>query len=124
MLQNIRLAMDNKKANKMLGGIVEVDETYIGGRKKGGLRGRGTTKTKIFGILERNGDIRMIKVDDVSSSTLHPLIFDNIEIGSLIMSDEWKAYYNLDGFYARGVINHGKRHYANGEIHVNTLEAA
>lgn len=124
MLQNIRLAMSNKKASKMLGGIVEVDETYIGGKKKGGKRGRGTTKTKVFGMLERNGDIRMMRVDDVSSHTLHPIIFDNVEIGSLIMSDEWKAYNNLDGFYARGVINHGKRHYADGDIHVNTLEAA
>lgn len=116
--------LGNSSNNRMLSGIVEVDETYIGGRKKGGKRGRGTEKVKIFGMLERSGLIRMVKVDNVSSYTLHPLIFDNVKIGSVIMSDEWKAYNGLTKYYERGIINHGNRHYANGEIHVNSLEGA
>src|SRR5690606_32518364 len=56
----IRAAMSNTGKKKQLGGTVEVDETYIGGRKRGGKRGRGTTKTKVFGIVERGDEIRMI----------------------------------------------------------------
>ena len=122
--QKIRVMMGNNNNNRMLKGIIEVDETYIGGRKKGGKRGRGTDKVKIFGMLERSGLIRMVKVDKVNMKTLHPVIFDNVKIGAVIMSDEWKAYNGLDKYYQRGVINHGIRHYADGEIHVNSLEGA
>jgi len=124
MEQNIRLMLGNRRYEKMLDGIIEVDETYIGGRRKGGKRGRGTEKAKVFGMLQRNGEIRIMHVEDVSSYTLHPLIFGNVKLGSVIMSDEWKAYNGLKGKYKRGVINHGKRHYADGEIHVNSLEGA
>lgn len=122
--QKIRVMMSNSKYRGMLSGIIEVDETYIGGRKRGGKRGRGTDKAKVFGMLERNGKLILKLVTDTSSAVLHPLIFDNVEIGSVIMSDEWKAYNNLGDYYGRGVINHGKRHYADGEIHVNSLEGA
>jgi len=124
MLHKIRSMHGNVTTQKFLSGIVEVDETYIGGKKKGGKRGRGTEKVKVFGMLERSGLIRMIKVPDCSSKTLHPLIFENVQIGTVIMSDEWKAYNGLHKYYERGVINHGNRHYADGEIHVNTLEGA
>lgn len=124
MEQNIRIMLGNRRYGKMLSGVIEVDETYVGGRRKGGKRGRGTEKAKIFGMLERNGDLRIMHVEDCSSYTLHPLIFKNVRIGSVIMSDEWKAYNGLKGRYQRGVINHGKRHYADGEIHVNSLEGA
>lgn len=124
MEQNIRLMLGNRRYNKMLDGVIEVDETYIGGRRKGGKRGRGTTKAKVFGLLERNGEIRLIQVEDVSSYVLHPLIMNNVKVGSVIMSDEWKAYNGLGEYYERFVINHGKRHYADGEIHVNSLEGA
>ena len=124
MEQNIRLMLGNRRYVKMLDGIIEVDETYVGGRRKGGKRGRGTEKAKIFGMLERNGDLRIMHVADVSSYTLHPLIIGNVKVGAVIMSDEWKAYNGLKGRYQRGVINHGKRHYADGEIHVNSLEGA
>lgn len=116
--------MGNKKYVDMLGGTVEVDETYVGGRIKGGKRGRGTEKTKVFGILEREGTLQMYIVDKVNARTLQGIIYDNVEIGSAIMSDEWKAYNGLNEFYAHNIINHGRRHYADGEVHVNTLEGA
>ena len=125
MEQKIRLLLGNVQNKKMLGGIVEVDETYIGGRQKGGKRGRGTEKAKVFGMLDREtGELRTVHVDDVSSYTLHPIIFKNIELASYIMSDEWKAYNNLEPFYKRSVIKHKIRHYADGDIHVNSLEGA
>lgn len=124
MEQKIRVVLGNSDYSDFLEGVIEVDETYIGGRIKGGKRGRGTEKAKVFGMLERDGRLRIMTVKDVSSYTLHPIIYDNVQIGSVIMSDEWKAYEGLDEDYGRGVINHGKRHYADGEVHVNGLEGA
>lgn len=124
MEQKIRGMLGNSNNRYMLSGIVEVDETYIGGRVKGGKRGRGTTKAKVFGMLERNGELRIMTVKNVDSYTLHPIIYNNVEIGSFIMSDEWGAYNGLEDDYDRAVINHKKRHYADGIVHVNSLEGA
>lgn len=121
---HIRIMMGNSDWSGLLSGVIEVDETYIGGRVRGGKRGRGTSKAKVFGMLERDGELRIMTVKKVDSWTLHPIIYNNIEIGSFIMSDEWGAYNGLEDDYGHAVINHGKRHYADGDVHVNSLEGA
>ncbi len=131
MEANIRNMLANKSYKSMLGGIVEVDEVYmVRDNTKPTKQGQGTNKQKVFGMRERNsefnesGEIRIKIVPRTNSKTLHPIIFDNVEIGTLLMSDEWRAYNGLDGYFARGVVKHGARQYADGEIHVNSLEGA
>lgn len=131
METNIRLMLGNKSYKKMLSGIVEVDEVYmVRDTKVKTKRGRGTNKSKVFGIRERNsekkeqGELRIQMVKKTDSKHLHPIIFDNVDIGAWLMSDEYKAYNQLEDYFARGVINHKSRHYANGEVHVNSLEGA
>jgi len=115
----------------MLGSIVEVDEVYmVRDTSKQTKQGRGTNKSAVFGMRERNseenevGELRIRHVPNTRSETLHPIIFENIEFISWLMSDEYKAYNNLEVYFTRGVINHSKRHYADGEVHVNSLEGA
>ena len=122
MLQRIRLAMETKSFMKPLSGIVEADETYVGG-KYAGKRGRGSeNKTPVFGLVERKGDVRTQPVKRVNKETLQGIIRDSVVPATTIMTDEWLAYRGLSDTYTHKVINHGKKEYANGNIHVNTME--
>jgi len=112
-------------------GIIEADETYIGGKNKskhnnkktkGGQGRNSKDKTPVFGILERDGKIRAIKVKDVSSRTLKSFISENIKKGSQIMTDDWKSYKGLNGKYQHLVVAHCKGEYVNGIVHTNTIE--
>jgi len=122
MLQRIRLAMETKSFAKPLSGIVEADETYVGG-KYAGKRGRGSeNKTPVFGLVERQGEVRTQPVKRVNRETLQGIIRDSVVPATTVMTDEWLAYNGLSDIYTHKVINHGKKEYVNGDIHVNTME--
>jgi transposase len=103
-------------------GEVELDETYVGGRRKG-KRGRGASgKVPVFGMLERSGKIVVEAVPDVKEETLMALVTENIEPGSLTYSDGFKSYRSLlvNG-YEHVRIDHEKE-FANGKVHINGIE--
>lgn len=115
----------------MLNDIVEVDEVYVvRDVTKVTKQGHGTNKQKVFGMRQRNsdknesGELRITIVDKVNSKTLHPIIIDNVKRLSWLMSDEWRAYNNLEHKYNRGVVNHSKRQYVDGDFHTNSIEGA
>lgn len=129
MLMRIRRAM--RDDGEMLEGIVEADETYIGGKNKNkhndkktkGGQGRNTkSKTPVFGLLERGGKVRAQKVSSVNSRTLKTIIGQNVEKGSTISTDEWKSYKGLAPKFNHLVVKHGSGQYVQGEAHTNTLE--
>jgi len=109
-----------------LDGDVEADETYIGGKKAGGPRGRGADgKTVVFGMAERDGDIMAKVVPNVKKRTLLPLIADNVIPGSTVHTDELRSYKGLDKLglgFKHKTVNHGAGEYSRDGSHVNTLE--
>lgn len=117
---------------KQLSGIVEVDETYPGGkwqnkkkhiRDKGTKRGRGTSKQPVFGIYARNGYVWAEVVDNVDASTLQPLIKRKVEQGSTICSDTWKAYTGIaTQGYVHRIIEHKEEFSDCKGTHINGLE--
>lgn len=115
-----------RTANKRLSKTVEVDETYIGGRKHGWkYRGRSTVnKTPVFGMLERKGELIIMPVVDTKRKTLEPLIIGYVEKGTRIMSDEWWAYSKLERYYNHHTVKHKAREYVRGTIHTNGIEGA
>ncbi len=120
-----------KDVPKQFSGIVEVDETYMGGkwknkpksiRKTGTKRGRGTTKQAVFGIYARNGIVWAELVDDSRAKTLQPLITKQVRSGSTVYSDTWKGYTGIaTKGYVHRMVDHSKE-YVNKGVHINGLE--
>lgn len=119
--KQIRKLMKQDKIE--LDGTVEVDETYVGGVRKG-KRGRGAEgKTPVVGLVERKGDIVVKVVGNVQASTVMPLIRQNVKIGSHVMTDEFAIYNGVEGSgYDHDVIRHKDKQYVNGNIHTNTVD--
>jgi transposase-like protein len=134
MMHRIRVAMagDPEQA-KLLHGIVEADETYIGGKPRKGnqrkddkpsKRGAGTLKTSVVGVVERGGRViaRAVKRRQVSGPGLAKFLSEFIDkSGSLLMTDEFTGYRLIGRQMAHATINHGER-YADGLTHTNTIE--
>ena len=121
------MAQLDSKTHRTIGnssGHVEIDETYVGGRKKGVGRGHAQRHMQgVFGIVERDGPIVAGKIDEVSQASVDPYINRYVPWGSTISTDEHGAYKYLDGLaYEHGVVRHRQKEYANGIHHTNTLE--
>jgi transposase-like protein/predicted RNA-binding Zn-ribbon protein involved in translation (DUF1610 family) len=112
------------ESNPPMSGHVELDETYIGSRERGGKRGRGTSnKAIVFGILEREGNVRGKVVPDVRRDTLEPHIERKVLSGTTISTDEMSSYRQLSRLgYIHGKVNHHKDEYVNGIHHTNSIE--
>src|SRR5471030_1944226 len=132
MLQRCRLAMQDENHGGKLGGEVEVDETYIGGKARNmhkdrkaralGGKGGGTVgKIGVQGMLQRGGKIRTAVIEDAKLTTLIPNVRKNVEAGSNVFTDEWHAYFGLQSEYAHEVINHAEA-YVRGNVHTNGVE--
>jgi len=129
MLHRIRRAMQSGSLGK-LGGEVEVDETFIGGKarnmhiaqRKRRITGSGTKdKVAVMGIMERGGEVRTVVVESRKKKALQAEVKKHVEAGAALYSDELKSYEGLEGEYAHKVINHAVA-YAEGAVHTNTLE--
>ncbi|MDX8400160.1 MAG: IS1595 family transposase [Gallionellaceae bacterium] len=124
MGHEIRKHMAAVDGNEPLSGEVEVDETYVGGVRKG-KRGRGAGgKTIVMGMLQKDGDVMTKIVPNVRRNTLQPIIEDNVEQGTEIHTDELRSYRGLgDKGYTHKTVNHGKGEYVKGTTTVNNIEA-
>jgi transposase-like protein len=137
MLQRIRLAMQNGSIVKV-GGTVEVDETYIGGKARNmhkaakerrGMTGKGTGQwhlTPVQGLLERTTAKRASRVilkhvEKNTKATLDPNVRKYVLKGSTVNTDELKSYEDLGDEYTHNVINHAEC-YARGHVHTNGME--
>lgn len=132
MLHKIRGLYGQNDAT-VLSGDVEMDEMYLGGRetnkheskKVAGTQGRSTkTKTPIFGMLERDGKVVAMKVEDTKGATLLPIVGQFVDGTSRVYTDELSSYNGLEkeGFYHQ-IVNHGKREFVRcKDIHTNGIE--
>ena len=104
-------------------GEVEVDETYIGGRRPG-KRGRGAEgKTIVAGMVERGGQAVVKVVPDVKARTLVPLIQEHVPAGQTVYTDEMLSYNKLSSLgYFHETIQHQAKQYVAGRVHTNNIE--
>jgi len=120
---DMRIREALKQGGGKLLGIVEVDETYLGGKhwRKDGFR----KKQVIFGMKERGGKIHAYHVPHRGTEVLLPTMKKHISPKAMIMSDEAAVYRKLPrvGYYNHGMVKHGKRHWVHGDIHTNSIES-
>jgi len=119
MAHQIRSLM--KQGEVKLSGVLEADETYIGGYKKGDKAGH--QKMSVIGVVERGGGVRTKYVDKVHTSSILEHIGKNVESGSTLYSDEYPVYKKVKrmGLFHDSVV-HSKKEYGRGVIHTNTIE--
>ncbi len=125
MSHRIREAMRTGALSPMggAGGIVEVDETFIGQRKGVKVRRGFSHKHAVMTLVDRDGDARSFHVGNVKAITVLPIIKDNIARESRIATDEAMQYRDLKFHYLdHQAVHHGREEWARGEIHTNTVE--
>ena len=140
MLNMIRQAMGNEEEKQLFEAIVEIDETYAGGKprksnnpkiKSDNKRGRGTKKTPIVGVKDRNTKRVHVKValpnkegKKLSGKQLLGVLLDCCKSGTTVMTDEFASYGILnkkDSQFERFYINH-KEGFVRGNVHTNGIE--
>jgi transposase-like protein len=132
MLSRLRLALQSEHGGK-LGGEVEADETYIGGKEKNKHKVKrnlknigGTGKAIVFTVVERNGKVRSIHVANVTADNLRPIMKAHIDDRSKLMTDDAGQYRHMCKDFDHFVVNHGADEYVRkveGMLaHTNTAE--
>jgi len=109
-------------ADVLLGGEIELDESYFGGRRKG-KRGRGAAgKVPVFGILERKGIVQVHVVPNVRAETLLGLTVKKVRRGSVVYTDRLNSYDSLMFCgYRHLKVDHGK-YFSSGKVGINGME--
>ena len=127
LCHRIREAMGNDPlTGPSLVGIVEVDETLIGGKAKRKGRGYRDNKTLVAGALQRDGQLRLERVPDVKRRTLHDFIHRTVKNSAeAIYTDEIKSYLGIDSDHTRHeTVNHSQEVWVVGDVHTNGIENA
>lgn len=132
MAHTIRRAMLQDLARSLaqggrLGGTVEVDETWTGGKVEGWGQGFKKNKILTLGIIERGGNVYFQVVSDRSKPTLHHFISIHVDTARVenLYTDEFRSYWGIDtklGVRHR-TVNHGRKEYARGPVHTNSIES-
>lgn len=135
MMHRIRTAMAaDPHQERLLHGIVEADETYIGGKPRKGnrrdndtpnKRGRGTSKVPVIGAVERGGRVvaRVANPGDLSAKGIGRFLARFVDpAGTILITDEYKGYNRVSETTLHAVIKHADA-YADGQTHTNTIES-
>jgi hypothetical protein len=132
MCHRIRVALSTGDTAK-LGGIVEVDETFVGGKarnKHKGDGGRGdfggtggVGKSIVAGAIQRKGSVVARVIASVNAEALTKFVNEAVaDSVSLLVTDQWTGYRQLRKQYPHKVINHAQGQYVVGAVHTNTIE--
>src|ERR1700748_1935500 len=125
MKHRLRTAFENMDFGAPIEGTVTVDESFWGmkaknihyhKRPKHNQGRKGENKLKIFTMLETNGKVKSVHVQDLKSQTLKGIIFNHVSPGTTIQSDEYNAYNGLSWMgYNHIKCDHGRYQYVNKE---------
>ncbi len=105
--------------------VVEADETYVGGKAKNRAFKEPAPKKAVLSLVERGGHVRSFHVANVTAKTVRPIIAKNVELASMLMTDESVIYPKIGAKFANHEsVNHSANEYARlgGYIHINTAE--
>ena len=146
MLSRLRYASEHQSFIMEMEGTVQVDETFVGGKNKNrhadkkveNSQGRSfKDKTPVFGALQPNeyeekvneqtgeakqfitvhSKVRCLVVADTKKDTIQPVLKSMVKPGSIVVSDEWRAYHGLNATYDHHIVDHAKKQYVNEAGH-------
>lgn len=121
-LLRVAIVANTKDAEELFNGEIELDETYFGGRRKG-RRGRGAyNKVPVFGILERDGTVRVEVVKDVTAESILSMTIKIVRRGSIVYTDKFRSYDALMFCGYRHLRVDHKRRFSRGKVYINGLE--
>lgn len=133
MMHRVRVAMDrDQRQGRLLHGLVEADETYVGGKPRrenrhdddGGPKhtGRGTKKTAVLGVVERGGRVVAQPAKNASGRTIEKFISSVVDrAGTILLTDQWAGYGRIKESMLWASVNHTVQ-YVDGQVHTNTIE--
>ena len=139
MGMQIRNAMAESGQRELLSGVIEMDETYVGGKPRKGntgssgqgggdksTRGRGTKKTPVVGMIQRGGNVRaeVVKKDRLKAKHLSALVRRNVDTeNSVLFTDEYGGYVGIKNFTQHQTVNHRVWYVADDGTHTNSIES-
>ncbi len=125
LCHRIREAMGNDSlVGPTLVGVVEVDETYVGGKTKGKGRAYKGNKTIVAGAIQRGGQVRVQRIPNVRKSTLHDFIARTVkDEAEAVYTDELASYLGIEDDDTRhATVNHRAEEWVVGDVHTNGIE--
>lgn len=110
-----------EQGTNSLSSVVEADETYMGGKRKGAHGSKG--KTPVVGVVQRKGDVRAKVVDHVHTGNVLGNITDNVKFGTRLVSDEHPIYKKTKQLgLLHDYVTHSKGEFGRGDVYTNTIE--
>lgn len=126
LCHRIRAAMSQATDGEervLISGIIEMDETFVGGKTEGKGRGYKGNKALVVGVVQRGGEIVLQIATDRTRQTLHEIALKHIAPDAVaIFTDEWPAYAGIGDHDTRHeTVNHSQDEYVRGEVHTNSV---
>jgi transposase len=111
-----------RDGHHLLGGEVELDEAYLGGKREGKRERGAAHKIPVFGILERDGEVFVETVPNIKAETVLDLTINKVRRGSLVYTDKYRIYDTLMFCGYRHLRVDHQHHFAKGRVYINGLE--
>ncbi len=131
MAHRLRKGQETKSYNASLKNTVEAAETFVGGKESNKHKSKrvegsqgGAGKEVVFGMIERDGELRAWHLKMGRKYVLPGLVQAHVAPGSSVMTDDFRGYRGLPATYDHQTVNHSAGEYVRGDTHTNTIEGA
>lgn len=124
LCHRIRKAVEEAKVKPQLKGVVEVDETYVGGRYDRRRKRGPWEKQAVIGLSERNGKFEARTIPTPSRQVLVGIVKDRVAPDATVMTDEYRAYKAVGKTHKHQPVNHSAEEWVRGNVHTNSVESA